>query len=420
MRPLTIAAVVATLAALAAAPPGLAAVSSEQAVAFLNQQRAANGIPGDLVNRPDWAAGCAKHNFYMRSTGYFGHSEDTESPYYTQEGSEAGAASVLSGGDGYLSSGKNPWEWAPIHLYAMLNPANASAGYSANDGYACMRVYGDERAEPAEPQFFSYPGPGAQGIYPAEYAGESPYTPQQVAGIPAGQLTGTNILLFSSLQTYGVKAESFSLSGPGGPVAVRMVDTSTSNAVGSGFWFRGGGVLVPEQPLAEQSTYRVQVKWRNLGYVEPGSPEFVSSPSRDTAFFTQEFEFTTGADVLEVPPEQPRPREPSLSLRLLGRSGALLRFRLVAGRVLRGQRARLAVLRQERGCGPRFASSGGRCGWRTVGRRQVSALRLRRAQVVKVPAPTRWQKLTVKVRTRPFEIGEVRFASAVDGMTIRG
>jgi hypothetical protein len=393
-----------------------AAISSEQAVAFLNQQRAANGIPGDLVNRPEWADGCAKHNFYSHMTGDWGHSENFASPYYTPEGAEAAGAAVIAMGGGYLPSGKNPWEWAPIHLYITLRPELTSAGYDASHGYACLRMYGGEpRPAPATPQFFSYPGPGTQGIYPDEYAAEWPYTPQQLVGIPEYEVTGTNILLFS-LGTRGLDAESFSLRGPAGVVPARMVDENTSNEVGDGSWFAGGGVIVPEKPLAENTTYTVSVRWRNLLYGH-SSDESEDHLSR-TEFFSQEFSFTTGA----MSPEgrERRPREnPVLRLSRAGRAGNSIRLRLIADGVLRGHRARFVVFRHERGCGRAFASAAGPCGWRSLGRPSKRTLRLRGTQVLSVRAPARWQKATIKARTRPFEVDDVRFAPALANFTIR-
>jgi len=402
--------------ALSADIPSAAAVSSEQAVAFLNQQRAANGIPGDLVNRPDWAEGCAKHNFYSHMTGDWGHSEDSSSPYSTPEGADAAGAAVISMGSSYSASGKNPWEWAPIHLYIMLKPELTAAAYDGSYGYACMRMYGaDPRPDPPTPQFFSYPGPGSQGIYPDEHAAEWPYTPQQLVGIPEYEVTGTNILLFS-LGTRGLDAESFSLRGPAGPVPARMVDENTSNEVGSGDWFAGGGVIVPEQPLAEHTTYAVSVRWRNLAYGDHFSEE--PDPLAQTEFFNQDFSFTTGA--LSRESRELRPWEtPVLRLARAGRKGKVVRLRLIADQVLRGHRARFVVFRHERGCGPAFASASGPCGWRELGRPSKRILRLRGNQILSVTKPGRWQKATVKVRTRSFKVGDVRWSPALANLMIR-
>ncbi len=400
---------------LSAGVPGAVAVSSEQAVAFLNQQRAANGIPGDLVNRPDWADGCAKHNFYSHMTGDWGHTEDSSSPYSTPEGRDAAGAAVISMGSGYSAAGKNPWEWAPIHLYIMLKPELTAAAYDGSYGFACMRMYGaDPRPDPPTPQFYSYPGPGSQGVYPDEYAAEWPYTPQQLVGIPEYEVTGTNILLFS-LGTRGLDAESFSLRGPEGAVPARMVDQNTSNEVGSGGWFAGGGVIVPEQPLAEHTTYAVSVRWRNLAYGGDFGEE--PDPLSQTEFYDQDFSFTTGAMSREGRERRPW-KQPVLRLARAGRSGKAIMLRLVADQALRGHRARFVVFRHERGCGRAFASAAGPCGWRQLGRPSRRTLRLRGTQILRIREPRRWQKATVKVRTRAFEVGDDRWSPALAKFTI--
>lgn len=398
-------------------PASAGAVTSEQAVAFLNQQRAANGLPGDLINDPAWADGCAKHNLYSGKTGDWGHSEDPSSPYYSPEGAAAAGSAVIAMGQGYTSAGKNPWEWAPIHLYAMLTPMDVRAGYDASHGYACMRVYGEERPAPAAPQLFSYPGPGTTGIYPAETAYEWPYTPQQLVGIREGAITGTNILLFSA-GTRRLEAESFSLRGPDGAVAARMVDETTENEVGNGSWFRGGGVIVPEQPLAEHATYTVSVKWRNHGF--PSAPEYPQQEEavEEVSYLSQEFSFTTGSMPKELLPEPPM-RRPALRLRKAGVRDGRLRLRLTAAGVLRGHEARLVVYRQERGCGDLFASAAGSCGWRQLSRPKRRSIKLQGVQFIRVRPPARWQKVSVKVRVRGFRIGEVPYASVQAKLTVK-
>lgn len=405
---------------LSTAIPASAAVTSEQAVAFVNQQRAANGLPSVAAD-PNLALGCRQHNRYMQAAGDYSHGEDPSSPYSTPKGQGQGpygGSEVLATGDGYSPEGRGPWEWAPIHLYLMLHPDRTRVGYDASSGYACMRAAGSrtEEAGSLEPRFFSYPGPQSSGIYPDEYAAEWPYTPQQLVGIPEGGVTGTNILLFS-LGTRGLRAASFALNGPAGAVAARMVDEGTSNEVGSGSWFAGGGVIVPEQPLAEHTTYTVSVRWRNLAYGEAREGEPAGSLAK-TEFFSQEFSFTTGAMSRESRERRPW-EEPVLRLRRVGRAGKFVRLRLVADRALVGQSARFAVFRHERGCGPAFASAAGPCGWRQIGGRRMRTLRLRASQILEVREPDRWQKATIKVRTPRFEVGDVRFASALAKFTIR-
>lgn len=391
---------------VAGAPAATAAVTSGQAVAFLNAQRAANGIPGDLANDPNLEVGCQQHNRYMEANGSLDHGESPSNPYYTPEGAGEGPweyrGEVLHY-EGYDGGGQNPWEWAPIHLYLMLDPERTTAGYDSA-GYTCMRMGGSRAVDFEEtPRFFSYPGPGTQGIYPEEIAFEAPYVPQQLVGIPEGVPTGPNILLFS-LGTAGLDAESFSITGPSGQVPARMVDEDTENEVGSGHWFRGGGVLIPEQPLAAHTAYEVSVLWRNLAYGEFEGEGGLGSAE----FFTQQFTFTTGERRVREVTERPT-RTPFLTLRRKANRGKAVRFRLRADPVLIGRRARLAVYRHEKGCGRAYASPAGSCGWRRLGPPRRRSIELRRTRTITVtPLRNRWQRLTVKVRTRGFQEGEVR------------
>lgn len=407
------------------AAPTAAAISAEQGIALLNQQRGANGIPGDLALDPSLTLGCLRHNDYMRITGDLGHGEDPASPHYTPEGNGVGVyggnSEVLAYGGayggGYAQTGRNPWEWAPIHLYLTLDPERTHVGYDEDGAFACARLRGARDWDESEPpRFFSYPGPGTQGIYPAERAAETPYTPQQLVGIPDGAVTGTNILLFS-LGARGLQADSFALVGPGGPVPARMVDETTRNEVGDGLWARNGGVLVPEQPLMEHSTYQVSVRWRNTSYL-PLTEMGIGGPLAESEFFTQEFSFTTGSNQIEEPRPSYRPRLRLRRLRNAG-GGRLFRLRLRVDPLLLGRRARLVVYRHERGCGRAFRSATGPCGWRRLGRRSVRRLRLRRSQVLKLRAPARWQKATVKLRTEAFSSSETAVTPAFTRFIIK-
>ena len=79
-------------------PAGAAAISGAEIVQRLSQQREANGIPGGLIERPEWSADCAKHNYYGAQTGELRHTEDPSSPFYSAEGNWAAENSVLASG----------------------------------------------------------------------------------------------------------------------------------------------------------------------------------------------------------------------------------------------------------------------------------------------------------------------------------
>ena len=120
-------------------PSGAAAIGGPEIVQRLSQQREANGIPGGLVERPDWSADCAKHNYYGAQTGELRHSEDPSSPYYSAEGNWAAENSVLASGSSWNQG--NPWEEAPIHLIQMLAPPLSEMGAAENDNHDCATTW---------------------------------------------------------------------------------------------------------------------------------------------------------------------------------------------------------------------------------------------------------------------------------------
>ena len=178
-------------------PAGAAAISGPEIVQRLSQQREANGIPGGLVEQPDWSAGCAKHNYYGAQTGELRHSEDPSSPFYSAEGNWAAENSVLASGSSWSQG--NPWEEAPIHLIQMLAPQLSEMGAAENDNHNCATTWpGYQRPEPTSLTAYSYPGNGVSGVVPTERAAESPSVPGDLVGLPEGTATGRYLLAYLS------------------------------------------------------------------------------------------------------------------------------------------------------------------------------------------------------------------------------
>lgn len=252
--------------ALLAAPSAAQAVAPAEAIRLLNVQRTANGIPGDLAQSAGLTEGCALHVRYIAlNGGALTHDEDPAKPGYSPQGArqtlDAAGAEVLATAPAW-SETTNPWLAAPIHRYLLFDPEATVAGYGEEQGIACMRVRGARAPAPA-PELYSVPGDGRKGVPFSEIANETPYSPQDLAGLPAGQPTGPAILLFTRglRGTLPLSAAAFSIAGPQGPLDARIVTEATSNAVGSGAWFRGGGVLIPAAPLAPLTTYVARVTW---------------------------------------------------------------------------------------------------------------------------------------------------------------
>lgn len=284
------AAVAASLLALGLAcglwiPAGAAAISAAEIVQRVSQQREANGIPAGLIERPDWSAGCAKHNYYEAQTGEFGHSEDPNSPYYSAEGDWAARNSVIAFGASWNQG--NPWENAPIHLIQMLAPELSEMGAAENDNHNCATTWpGYKRPEPASLTAYSYPGNGVSGLVPTERAAESPFIPGDFVGLPEGTSTGRYLLAYLAGVTPSDASDvtaTAALSNSAGPVDLRVVD-STNPDIGA-YMPQPSAFLIPVQPLKPLSTYQALVKWSMEG----------------AQLFEQRFSFTTGMSPGEAP-----------------------------------------------------------------------------------------------------------------------
>lgn len=232
-----------------------AAISGEAAVAHLNAQRTANGIPGDVLHAPGLSDGCDKHNTYMKLNNQFAHGEQPDRPGYTREGAGIAPGSsgseVLSSASDWDNRWVNPWASAPLHLMSMFNPAVTGAGYADSHGFTCMRLGGFRVA----PGTYSLPGNGATGVASIQDSrGERPYSPADAVGVSGA--TGYNILLWRPGASYDIARAT--LTGPLGPVEVRPVDSRTRTPDGAG-WGRSGAVLVPVRPLDAEATYAVDV-----------------------------------------------------------------------------------------------------------------------------------------------------------------
>jgi hypothetical protein len=261
-------------------PVGAAAISGPEIVQRLSQQREANGIPGGLIERPDWSADCAKHNYYGEQTGELRHSEDPSSPYYSAEGNWAAENSVLASGSSWSQG--NPWEEAPIHLIQLLAPPLSEMGAAENDNHNCATTWpGYQRPEPTSLTAYSYPGNGVSGVVPTERASESPSVPGDRVGLPEGTATGRYLLVYLS----GVEPSdapdvtvTATLSAAAGPVDLRVVD-STDEEIG-GYMPQPSAFLIPAQPLKPLTGYQADVKWSMEGAV----------------LFDQRLSFTTGTN----------------------------------------------------------------------------------------------------------------------------
>ena len=213
---------------------------------MLSAQREAHGIPGALVEVPEWSEGCRKHMLWVEQNG-LQHDEEPGTPGYTPEGDEAGNSSVLSSGP-WEFDGANPWEHAPIHLMQLLGPGLARTGYANG----CMYTWpGYDRPNPPTPQLFTYPGDGTTDWRYQELASEGPYTPGERVGLPTNALTGPYLYVFA----WGVgpgRITAATLTGPEGLVEIKVADNETDGLEG---YMPPGGTIIPTEPLNLATRY---------------------------------------------------------------------------------------------------------------------------------------------------------------------
>ena len=338
----------AVLAAAALAPMSASAATSAQAIANLNAQRAANGIPAQITENPSASAGCAAHDNYERMNGgMLSHSETAGNPGYTTAGDQAAGDSVLAEGTDWDTA--NPWEAAPIHLAQLLNPYLDQLGVDDSDGFVCATTLPPDagfRPSPATVVGYSYPGNGQVAWPASETAAEGPFTPGDLVGLPQPMTTGPYLfVLFAGpwpVYTATVALSSATLTGPAGPVAIKTVDGTTPTPAGIplGDYIGGEAMLIPTAPLAAGTTYTAQA----TGSIAQGG---ASQP------VSERFSFTTAISAAALHRESrlrlsaPRHRHRSLSFRLSGTGayvGRRARVKVRLGRrVVRGWKTKVSA-----------------------------------------------------------------------------
>lgn len=253
-----------TLALAAAIAAGAASAGSPaSAIAKLNAQRSAHGIPGRIKENKQWSKACALHNRYQKRNGAFGHSEAKGKPGYTKEGNWAAMHAVLGKGTSWAQS--NPFEYAPIHLAQLLAPQLAVMGVDDSGGFVCATTWPGHTRFGATNAVYTYPGDGTKGWRRSETAREFPFTPGEAVGLPAGTETGPYLYVFADgpwsrrPQPRITQAE---LRGPVGPVDVKVVDRTTPKV---GLYFPRAGLVIPVRPLEPGTAYDATVTVSGAG-----------------------------------------------------------------------------------------------------------------------------------------------------------
>jgi hypothetical protein len=239
----------------------IAAVTPGQIVAKLNAQRVSNGIPGGIALNAAGTVGCEHHVRYEELNGItWTHQEYPGKPGYTKDGMLAGI-----GGDQSYTSGwelGNPFENLPLHMATLMAPALAQIGTYESGRRVCMDITVGGGRQFTNDRLFTYPGDGRRGVPTSQTVhGEWPASPGDVVGLPQGRTTGPTIYVFSvgPWQYAGpFHLATAKLVGPGGPVAIRIVDPRTHPKINP-YVAQGVFFLIPVSPLRPGARYTATV-----------------------------------------------------------------------------------------------------------------------------------------------------------------
>jgi hypothetical protein len=253
-------------ASFAALAIGANAAPAGRAIAELNAQRAANGIPAGITENRTWSKDCAEHDHYMALNRALSADEVPAAPGYTPGGAFAAGNSVLIEAGNWDAG--DPYENAPVHLDQLLAPRLLISGSADADGFSCTTTFpGWTRPAPAALTVDTYPGNHAS-ITANETALEQPWTPGELVGLPASARTGPYLIVLVDAPRESPLDNAAGLSGatlvgPGGSVAVKTVDGNT--AVPSGPrsrlypYISPGGFIIPVAPLVPGAKYSAHV-----------------------------------------------------------------------------------------------------------------------------------------------------------------
>lgn len=168
------------------------ASSSSDWLGEVNAYRAASGLP-PVTDNPSWDAGLLAHFNYLAKTpasyetGQYAsaHTENPQSPYYTQAGAQEGGRSDLyPGGVGNWTPVQliDGWLTAPFHAIGMLRRGLTQVAFAQGQGAAGLDVIGGlSYPQPTTPTNVLFPGNGMTTNL-GQYAGGEYPDPLETCG----------------------------------------------------------------------------------------------------------------------------------------------------------------------------------------------------------------------------------------------
>ncbi len=225
---------------------GASALEGASAIAFLNQQRAANGIPPiTTINQGDAQSWCPN--------------EDAP-----------GASGIVSFGADAWGADTSPWDNGPLHQGAEYDPLVMTAGEVNVDGNACLGFGKQERVPPSTPTAYAFVGDEGPRNVPTmrDVVNELPFSPQELVGIPAGRTGPQPIFYIYGLGT--VHAAQWSLKTVTGQAVpnVKMVDSRAPGLAHYPGWHLSERAFLVPPPLRNGTSYVITVEWQGSNGLE--------------------------------------------------------------------------------------------------------------------------------------------------------
>jgi hypothetical protein len=364
---------------LAAAASPAMAVSPEEALSLINQQRAAYGIPPLALEQSLAKPECGLEN------------HEIASPYPEQ-----------------WSATSNPWDGAPWHLEELFDPERVAASYTVypsfqdeqvlggqGEPWACM-WFRKERKEGPIAFYWAAEATGPNAVPPSVSANEYPRTPAEQAGLP--NPTGPNLIVYAPLPdpTYLIEPRSAS------------VQTATGEAVASNLipGVADDAIVLIDKPVQPHASFQVTVGWE----VE----RLFTTPYE----LTQTFDFTTGAEPPPKPVEKDHSAEYSphvVQLRLRAHGSTV---RLSASKNLRGHRVAISISREWVPCAIVFSDK--RCTWVQKGHTRQFHRRIKKGLHLHFRPPDDWEKVFISAVTRPFVRHRLPYIEGRAYVTLKG
>lgn len=353
------------------------AASPEQAIAYLNQQRAAYGIPPVTLDQSLLKPECslANHEIASPSTMW--------------------------------SSAVSPWGEAPFHEETLYDPSDVQASYGEYNGFAssdptfpsdsgtwaCMWFRRDDGG--VSSFYWAAEASGPNAVPPLVNAYEWPNTPAEAVGL--ANPTGPNIILYANnFKGYPSAISAAVVSRGGVSVPVHLAFDRPESAV-----------LVVDHPVESKTRFDVSVQWRAWELAGPVKGEIPVD-------YTQQFTFTTGST-----PSTPRHVTPLLKLANGGRVGKRVRVWIKSDESLRGREVEVSVATLQRRCGKQRTPPRLGCGWGTSHRHVRQAVLSEPKVPIYVAKPTPSRKVHIRVTSNQSHLDEGVIDSANANLELR-